>query len=90
MVSVFQSQGDRDGVAFVVKDTGEGISSDDRDRIFDPFFTTRPVGEGTGLGLFVSYGIISDHDGDIDFNSQPGAGSCFKVWLPILSGEVNE
>lgn len=66
-----------------VTDDGKGIPEDMLARIFDPFFTTKPVGQGTGLGLSVSYGIIDKHGGRIDVKSQLGAGSTFTVWLPI-------
>ncbi len=69
-------------VAF--SDTGVGISEDIRSKIFEPFFTTKKVGEGTGLGLSVSYGIVRDHGGDIKIDSKVGAGSTFTVVLPIL------
>jgi two-component system NtrC family sensor kinase len=65
-----------------VIDTGEGIPSEIRDRIFDPFFTTRGVGEGTGLGLAVSYSIVSAHGGTIEVESTVGQGSTFRVALP--------
>jgi len=67
---------------FSITDTGLGIPEADLDRIFDPFFTTKPVGQGTGLGLSVSYGIIRRHGGDIRVASQPGAGTTFIVRLP--------
>jgi len=51
-------------------------------KIFDPFFTTKKTGEGTGLGLSVSYGIIRQHSGDIRVVSTPGTGSVFEVYLP--------
>ena len=65
-----------------VRDCGEGIPEDALARIFDPFFTTKPVGEGTGLGLSVAYGIVADHGGWIDVSSEAGHGSVFTVWLP--------
>ncbi len=65
-----------------VSDDGHGISKGDLKRIFDPFFTTKPTGEGTGLGLSVSYGIIQDHGGNISVESEPGKGSTFTVILP--------
>ncbi|HEX3344564.1 MAG TPA: HAMP domain-containing sensor histidine kinase [Polyangiaceae bacterium] len=65
-----------------VRDHGTGISSDALPRIFEPFYTTKDVGEGTGLGLSVVYGIVKDHGGWIDVVSRPGEGSTFTVWLP--------
>ncbi|MFO8082938.1 MAG: ATP-binding protein [Desulfobacterales bacterium] len=68
-----------------VTDTGCGIEEKSLSNIFDPFFTTKPTGEGTGLGLSVSYGIIKNHGGDISVESDPGKGSTFTVILPITS-----
>jgi two-component system NtrC family sensor kinase len=65
-----------------VRDEGTGIASDALPRIFEPFFTTKDVGEGTGLGLSVAYGIVKDHGGWIDVASGLGEGSTFTVWLP--------
>ncbi|MCB9568696.1 MAG: HAMP domain-containing protein [Myxococcales bacterium] len=65
-----------------VRDHGSGIEPDDLPRLFDPFFTTKKVGEGSGLGLAVVHGIISDHGGWIGVESEPGKGSTFSVWLP--------
>jgi len=75
----------RDGRKWVttsIKDTGNGISPQDRERIFEPFFTTRSGQGGTGLGLSVTYGIVSDHGGVIDVESEIGQGTNFTVWLP--------
>lgn len=76
-------------VMIEVADTGHGIASENLTRIFDPFFTTKPTGEGTGLGLSVSYGIIKGHGGNISVKSEPGKGAAFTLFLPItgsLSG----
>jgi signal transduction histidine kinase len=78
----------RAGAQVLVKDTGHGITPEDLGRIFEPFFTTRPPGKGTGLGLAVSYGIVTDHGGFIEVVSEPGKGSCFTVWLPVESSKA--
>jgi two-component system, NtrC family, sensor kinase len=65
-----------------VSDEGTGIPEEELPRVFEPFFTTKQVGEGTGLGLSVSYGIVREHGGWIDAISEPGKGSCFTVCLP--------
>jgi two-component system, NtrC family, sensor kinase len=69
-------------------DTGRGISEEDAGKVFDPFFTTKDVGKGTGLGLFVSQGIIKAYGGEIKLKTEAGVGSTFSVALP--SGETNE
>jgi two-component system NtrC family sensor kinase len=63
-------------------DTGTGIRQEELSKIFEPFYTTKPQGRGTGLGLSICYGIVADHRGRIEVESQPGVGSNFKVYLP--------
>jgi two-component system NtrC family sensor kinase len=70
-------------LALEVKDEGEGIPENNLAHVFDPFFTTKPVGEGTGLGLSVAYGIAREHGGWIDASSQQGQGSSFVIHLPL-------
>ncbi|MBU0496145.1 MAG: hypothetical protein KKB13_30190, partial [Chloroflexi bacterium] len=72
-----------DEVAVRIIDTGVGIPPEHLPRVFDPFFTTKPAGQGTGLGLSVSLGIVQDHGGRIEVESQVGKGSTLVVWLPI-------
>jgi two-component system, NtrC family, sensor kinase len=69
-------------VSVKIEDNGEGMPPEILHRIFDPFFTTKKVGEGTGLGLSVSYGIIKEHGGDIIVKSRPSEGSAFEVLIP--------
>jgi len=70
-----------------VADTGKGIPPEHLDRIFEPFFTTKDPGEGTGLGLSVTYGIIEKHGGRITVESEPGKGTVFTVFLPPAKEE---
>lgn len=72
-----------DEVWVSVSDNGVGIPEDVQQRIFDPFYTTKPIGRGTGLGLAIAYRIVAKHHGRIDVSSRPGAGSTFRVVLPI-------
>ncbi|MBF0303413.1 MAG: PAS domain-containing sensor histidine kinase [Desulfamplus sp.] len=71
-----------------VQDNGKGITPENLSRIFDPFFTTKPVGQGTGLGLSVSYGIVKKHGGRIEVNSVENEGALFKVILPCASSSL--
>ena len=66
-----------------IADSGKGIAPENLSRIFDPFYTTKPVGQGTGLGLSLSYGIVEKHHGRIEVTSELGKGTTFRVWLPI-------
>ena len=76
-------QTDEDWLVIRVRDTGTGIEEEHLTQLFDPFFTTKEVGEGTGLGLSVSYGLIQEHGGRIEVSSQPGKGSEFQIYLPF-------
>ncbi|MGL6268415.1 MAG: sensor histidine kinase, partial [Chitinophagaceae bacterium] len=66
-----------------IKDNGNGIPEKIKDKIFQPFFTTKPTGQGTGLGLSLSYDIIKAHQGSINIQNTPGAGVEFIITLPI-------
>jgi signal transduction histidine kinase len=76
------SRAGRDWITVSVRDTGVGIPASEQARIFEPFYTTKGDQGGTGLGLSVTYGIVTDHGGLIELESEPGAGSSFTVWLP--------
>ena len=81
---------DRGFGAITVEDNGRGIAPEALPHIFEPFFTTKGVGEGTGLGLSVSYGIVSDHGGAIEVDSVPGRGARFTVLLPLATEEARQ
>ncbi|GAB4334420.1 MAG: DUF3365 domain-containing protein [Desulfobulbaceae bacterium] len=70
-------------VQLVVEDNGSGIGADIIDKVFDPFFTTKEPGQGTGLGLSLAYGIVKDHAGEIEVESEPGNWTRFTVTLPV-------
>jgi|GEM_PF-3396209 len=74
-----------DGFVIIeIEDTGGGIPEEIHTKIFDPFFTTKPIGQGTGLGLNISYDIVvNKHKGDLSFVSNPGVGTVFKIKLPL-------
>ena len=77
-----------DFVLIRVTDTGMGIPPEIRGKIFEPFFTTKVQGQGSGLGLATVLGIVKSHDGFIDFESDIGQGTCFKIYLPAVKNEM--
>lgn len=66
-----------------IKDNGQGMTKEVREKIFEPFFSTKGIGQGTGLGMSISYGIIKKHNGEIEINSEPGKGAEFIIKLPV-------
>lgn len=87
-VPVFSQPRSEDrGVIVSLADTGCGIKPEHLEHVFEPFFTTKPVGKGTGLGLSVSYGIVQQHGGTIELDSEPGRGTTFTLVFPALGRE---
>ena len=89
-ISVATRDWDDKGVVIKIKDNGSGLTQDQVSRVFNPFYSTKKEGEGTGLGLSLSYGLMRRYGGNITVESEPGAGAEFYVWLlaePVLVGE---
>jgi len=78
-----RSANERSRVVVAITDTGCGMSPEVQKRVFEPFFTTKPEGQGTGLGLSVSYGIVRTHGGTLSVTSLEGAGATFRVAFPL-------
>jgi len=74
--------------ALSVRDTGCGMTAETREKIFEPFYTTKPAGKGTGLGMSVVHGVVSAHGGAVFIDSEPGAGTCVTVYLPVTAEDV--
>lgn len=88
IVITTRSNAQRDGVEMVVEDNGEGIPPEHLSKIFEPFFTSKSDGKGVGLGLAVLYGIVREHDGEVDVSSKVGVGTRFTISLPLVTSEL--
>jgi two-component system, NtrC family, sensor kinase len=84
-----RTESDGNSIRIIIQDNGPGISDENLSKIFDPFFTTKGVGEGTGLGLSLCYGIVREHGGTITPISRPGEGAMFLIELPIITESLD-
>ena len=78
-----------DSVLIIIRDNGTGMDDRVKERIYEPFFTTKSVGEGTGLGMAIVYGIVEEHHGRIDLETAPGSGTEFRITLPVAHPRHN-
>ena len=78
---------EKDNVHMVFKDNGRGMKKESLEKVFDPFYTTKEVGQGTGLGLFISYNILQIYNGDIRIDSKINKGTQVHIILPLMDGE---
>ncbi|MCH7477122.1 MAG: GHKL domain-containing protein, partial [SAR324 cluster bacterium] len=84
---VISTEMENNHVVVKIKDDGRGIPPEQLSHIFEPFYTTKKIGEGTGLGLSVSYNIIQKHHGTMEVKSEVGKGTEFTIRLPVSAGE---
>jgi two-component system NtrC family sensor kinase len=84
-VLTIAAKNEADKVVVEVTDNGVGISPENLPKIFEPFFTTKEIGKGTGLGLAVCYGILTEHGGSLDVQSTVGVGTTFTITLPAVN-----
>jgi PAS domain S-box-containing protein len=77
-------------VLISVADTGTGIDKESMERLFEPFYTTKEIGKGTGLGLSIVYGIVKQHGGSVLVSSEPGEGTTFNIYLPVIEGSADK
>ena len=77
-------------VVLSITDNGKGMTPEESERIFEPFYTTKEQGKGTGLGLSMVYGLVTKHNGHVVCSSKPGAGTTFKIYLPVIKQAVAE
>ena len=86
----FTARQDGEQVVVTIADTGQGMDGQTAEKCFDPFFTTKEVNKGTGLGLSTAYGIVKEHDGDIQVFSTVGKGTTFRLFFPVATPQKND